>query len=178
MLQLQIIGNLGADAQVQDFNGKKAVCFNVAHTDRWVDDNNTKHETTTWVSCILNGDGGNLLQYLKKGTSVCCLGDCSTRVYSSPKERRMVAGLNLRVNHIELIGGRVDDVPRQLVTAEGLIIQTNKAFWIAQDAVKSLGIGKGKTILLNDTSATRQFEVNSDGWVRPVNNEPTTDEVY
>ena len=49
MLQLQIIGNLGADAQVQDFNGKKAVCFNVAHTDRWTDDNQTKHETTTWA---------------------------------------------------------------------------------------------------------------------------------
>ena len=90
----------------------------------------------------------------------------------------MVAGLNLRVNHIELIGGRVDDVPKQLVTAEGLIIQTNKAFWIAQDAVKTLGIGKGKTVLLNDTSASHQFEVNSDGWVRPASNEPTTDEVY
>ena len=64
MLQVQVIGNLGADAEVKEFNGSKGVCFNVAHTERWTDEQGTKHENTTWVSCILNGDGGKLLPYL------------------------------------------------------------------------------------------------------------------
>lgn len=178
MLQLTIIGNLGSDAEVKDFNGKKAVCFNVAHTDRWTDEAGTKHETTSWVSCILNGDGGNLLQYLKRGTTVYAVGEASTRVYSSPKEKRMVAGLNLRVNHIELVGGRVDDVPRQLVTNEGLIVETHKAFYIAQEAVKSLGVTEGKTAILNTTQGDKTFSVDHLGWVTPSTNETDNVQVF
>ena len=58
MLQFQVIGNLGSDAEVKELNGNKAVCFNVAHTERWSQEDGTKRESTTWISCILNGDGG------------------------------------------------------------------------------------------------------------------------
>ena len=80
MIKLSIIGNLGADAEVKNHNGKEFVSFRVAHTDRFTQDGQTK-ETTTWVSCILNGNGGNLLPYLKKGTKVFCHGDFSIRLY-------------------------------------------------------------------------------------------------
>lgn len=178
MLQLSIIGNLGADAEVKDFNGKKAVCFNVAHTDRWTDEAGTKHDSTTWVSCILNGEGGNLLPYLKRGATVYAVGDCSTRVYSSPKERRMVAGLNLRVNRVELVGGRIDEIPHNLVTPDGCLLETHKAFYVAQEAVKTLGIEKGKTALLSDTTGNRSFSVDSLGWVTPAKNDEDTAQVF
>lgn len=176
MLQLTVIGNLGADAQVKDFNGRKAVTFNVAHTERWTDEDGTKHETTTWVSCILNGDGGNLLPYLKAGTTVYAIGAASTRVYSSPKERKMVAGLNLRIDHIELVGGRVDDVPRQLMDEQGLLYNTTKCFWLSPDQVKQLGIKKGTHACLMDTKMTRQFAVDYSGYITPVKEGETAQE--
>ena len=47
-------------------------------------DDGTKRESTTWVSCILNGDGGKLLPYLKRGAQVFVEGVGSARCFSSP----------------------------------------------------------------------------------------------
>lgn len=156
MLQLEIIGNLGADAQIMTSNGKPFVSFNVAHTERWQGEDGVKHEQTQWVSCALNGDGGNLLQYLKKGTTVYAIGRVSTRVFSSEKERRMVAGLNLSINHIELVGGRADDIPSRLVDDDGLIVQTFKAYYIIDK--------KYFKKQLHDV-AGRIYDINKDGFV-------------
>lgn len=149
MLQIQVIGNLGSDAEVKELNGNKAVCFNVAHTERWNQDDGTKRESTTWISCILNGDGGKLLPYLKRGAQVFIEGSGSTRCYSSPKERRWVAGLNITVRHIELVGGKLDEVPRELCTSEGAIYPTYKAYYVASDGRDASGASetaKGKLI--------------------------------
>lgn len=175
MLKLQVIGNLGAGAEVKDFNGRKAVCFNVAHTERWNDESGVKHEETVWVSCILNGDGGNLLQYLKAGTKVYMTGSASTRVYSSPKEKRMVAGLNLRVDHIELIGGSSEDVPKSLVDEAGTILTTYKAYYVSQDVLKPYKIPAGGTLRVTDISGRNTFEIQPEGWVKPA--EPKNEEV-
>lgn len=111
MLQLQIIGNLGADAEIKDLNGRKCVVFNVAHTERYKDSQGNQVESTTWVSCIWNSDGGKLLQYLKKGTQVFAEGSMSLRVYDSAKAHAKIAGANLSVRHIELVGGKKEDSP-------------------------------------------------------------------
>ena len=165
MLQFQVIGNLGSDAEVKELNGNKAVCFNVAHTERWNQDDGTKRESTTWISCILNGDGGKLLPYLKRGTQVFVEGSGSTRCYSSPKEKRWVAGLNITVRHIELVGGKMDEVPRELCTAEGTIYETGKAYYVAEEAVKASGATDKAYGLLLDRDGQR-YEVNIDGYVR------------
>ena len=34
MLQLEVIGNLGSDAEIKEFNGKKYVSMNVAHSEK------------------------------------------------------------------------------------------------------------------------------------------------
>lgn len=156
MLQTTIIGNLGADAEVKELNGRKFVSFNVAHSERWTDENNVQCERTLWVSCILNGDGGNLLPYLKKGTSIYAIGRTSTRVYSSKKERGFVAGLNLSITHIELIGGKVDDIPSRLYTTQGREVKVNKAFFIYQEE------GWNQTLL---DKQGKEYFVNSDGWI-------------
>ena len=111
MLQLQIIGNLGADAEIKDFNGRKCVAFNVAHTERYKDANGSQVESTTWVSCLWNSDGGKLLPYLKKGTQVFAEGSMSLRVFDSAKAHAKIAGANLSVRHLELVGGKKEDSP-------------------------------------------------------------------
>ena len=37
MIKMEIIGNLGADAQLQVYNGNKFVSFRIANTDAWTD---------------------------------------------------------------------------------------------------------------------------------------------
>lgn len=106
MIKMEIIGNLGADAEVKVYNGSKFVSFRVAHTDKWVDQQSGVINTqTTWVSCSLNGDGGGLTPYLKKGTKVFVRGTPNFVVYSSPKTRKMETGVNLFVREVELCGG-------------------------------------------------------------------------
>lgn len=167
MLQTTIIGNLGADAEVKELNGRKFVSFNVAHSEKWTDENNVQCERTLWVSCTLNGDGGNLLPYLKKGTSIYAIGRTSTRVYSSKKERGFVAGLNLSITHIELIGGKVDEIPSRLYTTQGREVKVNKAFFIYQEE------GWNQTLL---DKQGNQYYVQQDGWITRSNQDRIPDE--
>lgn len=114
MIKLEIIGNLGADAQLQMYNGNKFVSFRIANTDAWTDKATGEiKKSTQWISCTLNGDGGNLLPYLKKGTKIFVRGNAQIVVYSSPKTHQMEAGVNLFVREIELCGGSKEEAHPQ-----------------------------------------------------------------
>lgn len=167
MLQFQVIGNLGADAEVKEANGRKFVSFNVAHTEVWTDESGTRHESTTWVSCALSGDGGNLLQYLKRGASVFVSGRGSARVFSSPKMRSMVAGLNISVDKIELVGGRTDDVPRELVAEGGALLRTYRAYYVDPEAYKAVPKSEGLGCVMTDRHG-QQYNVSPEGWIQPI----------
>ncbi len=162
MLQLIIVGNLGADAVVKEANGKKFVSFNVAHTERWTDDQGVIHDTTQWVGCALSGDGGNLLQYLRKGTMIYAIGRVKTRVYSSETARGFVAGLDLSVQHIELIGGRPDDVPSRLFDQEGRQVDVSKHYWTSMANYYNTQV--------YDRNG-KPFSIDAQGWVSQVKTE-------
>lgn len=109
MIRLEIVGNLGADAEIKEYNGNKFVSFRVAHSEKWVDQQTGAISTqTTWVSCSLNGNGKGLTQYLKKGTKVFLRGTPNFVQYSSPKTHKMEVGVNLFVKEIELCGGQLE----------------------------------------------------------------------
>lgn len=112
MLNLQVIGNLGADAERRENNGRAFVTFRVAHSEKRND-----VERTTWVSCVLNGDGGLLAQYLVKGTKVFVSGRVTLKTYSSPKTHQIEAGLDLNVDRIELCGGRDAQLTKESIAA-------------------------------------------------------------
>lgn len=130
MLKGILVGNLGADAEVKSSNGKSFVSFKVADSRAWEDAQGVKHEETSWVSCAMNGDGGKVLPYLKKGVKVLCVGRESVAIFSSPKERRMKAGVNMFVESVELVGGQSDDVPRRVYTPDGEMLEVYKAYFI------------------------------------------------
>ena len=123
---MEIIGNLGADAEVKVYNGNKFVSFRVAHTDKWVDQQTGVISTqTTWVSCSLNGDGGALTPYLKKGTKVFVRGTPNFVTYSSPKTHKFETGVNLFVREIELCGGHQEQEQNQSTTQTPTSTETN-----------------------------------------------------
>lgn len=114
MIKMEIIGNLGADAQLQVNNGNKFVSFRIANTDTWTDKRTGEiFKATQWVSCSLNGDGGNLLPYLRKGAKVFVRGNAQIVTYSSPKTHQIEAGVNLFVREIELCGGSKEENQQQ-----------------------------------------------------------------
>lgn len=166
MLQVSLVGALGADAEKRTANGHEFVSFNVASSERYTKADGSTAEETTWVSCTLNGDAGKLLQYLRRGTTIYVSGRARTRVYSSPKERRMVAGLNLMVDSIELVGGRPDAVPGRLVTPDGALVDIRKAFFVEPTQWEGIRPEVGKlAYLYGERGGT--YLMNNDGYVIP-----------
>ena len=134
MLQLEIIGNLGADAQVMTSNGKPFVSFNVAHTERWQGEDGVKHEQTQWVSGALNGDGGNLLQYLKKGTTVSNI--TSTTANEDHLDQSTMLSTDFRFHAVEpflwySVGKFIDTLLMQRLNSghDRLVINLDATMW-------------------------------------------------
>lgn len=132
MKKLEIIGNLGSDARVETVNGKQFVALSIADTQRVKNPDGTTAEKTEWVSATINGDGGQLLQYLKKGVKVYASGDCQVRMYHSEQQRSLVAGLKLFIRDIELVSTNTDDVPRDLYDVNGRAYRTGKFYHTAE----------------------------------------------
>lgn len=102
MLEAVIIGNLGADATIKDFNGSMFISFDVANTEKFIDRNGQPIERTTWISVLKPAKAGDrLCQYLTRGTQVYLRGSLSTRCYQSQSGWR--AGLNLHCTQLQLL---------------------------------------------------------------------------
>lgn len=129
MLQTTIIGHIGNDAEVKNVNGKEFTTFRVAHSDRWTDEKGQAHDNTTWVDCVINGKPA-VFPYLTKGTMIYAIGNTQLRVYSSPKDRCMKAGLTISVKTIELVGGKPDMIPANLYKKDtGEVVPISKHFF-------------------------------------------------
>ena len=105
MIKLQVIGNLGKDAQVNNVNGKSVINFNVAHTERFKDAEGNQKDRTTWVDCSYWTDRTAVAPYLKKGTQVYVEGTPDVRTYTTA-DGRNGASLTLRIVSVQLLGSK------------------------------------------------------------------------
>lgn len=132
MFKAIVIGNLGADAEVKQSNGREFVTFRVAHTNEFTNQDGTKVSDTIWVDCIMGSVTG-VTEYLKKGTQVYLEGNMSLRVYSSAKDRCMKAGVTIHVSNIQLIGGKAELVPREVIDPEDGSLHNVKKVYLVTD---------------------------------------------
>lgn len=123
-----VIGNVGADAQVQSKDGREFVTFRVAHNEVWNDQAGVQHSSTIWVDCIMNGHP-KVTEFLKAGTQVAVVGTTTLRTYSSEKQRAIVAGASIRVESVQLLGGATDVVPRRLYDDKGGMHEVFKIYY-------------------------------------------------
>lgn len=159
MLLATLIGNLGAAAEIKSADGREFVTFRVAHNDSYKGADGTKVESSMWVDCTMSCANGRpaILPYLTKGTTVCVVGQVSTRVYSSEKDRCMKAGLKVHVQKIELIGAAGDNCPRRLYTKDGVMVDVNK-YYHAETTESTLYDQRGNA-----------YQVVEGGWVAQPN---------
>lgn len=162
MLKIELIGNLGADAEVREVNGSKFVAMRVAHTDRWHDENGNVKDSTLWVDVTFNDADSKLVPYLKQGVKLWVRGHARLRVYSSAKDRCMKAGLTVVAQEIELVGGSSDEVPRQLFSLDGQQMFEVAKFY--QSNVETKEWKKDDQCVLVDKQANRYVVVKG-GWV-------------
>ena len=60
MINVNVIGRIGANAEVKTANGKEFTTFRVAHTNKWKDETGKLNEETIWVDCVYSGKLGAL----------------------------------------------------------------------------------------------------------------------
>lgn len=165
MFKVEAIGNLGADAEVRDANGSKFISFRIAHSEKWEQSDGSSKERTQWIDVVMSNAESKVLPYLKQGVKVFVRGHASLRVYSSPKERMMLAGIQVNAQDVELCGGVADDVPRELVNpSTSEVFRTQRIYW-SPDVPK--GMKKGETMQLIDKRGN-PFTMDVAGFVVPV----------
>ncbi len=133
MIKLQVIGNLGKDAIVNNVNGKNVINFNMAHTERYKDAQGNQKDRTIWVECAYWTDRTAIAPYLKKGTQVFVEGNPDIRSYTT-QDGRQGASLTLRIQNIQLLGSRNADggttsqpyTPNQAATSQPTVTPINE----------------------------------------------------
>jgi single-strand DNA-binding protein len=110
MIKLQIIGNLGKDAVINNVGGKQVINFSVAHTEKFTS-NGEQKEKTIWVECAYWSES-KVGPYLKKGTQVFAEGSPEVKTYSR-NDGGTGTSLTLRVFSIQLLGGNKDEGHQQ-----------------------------------------------------------------
>lgn len=165
MFKVEFIGNLGADAEIKEVNGSKFVAMRIALTDKWTTESGEKKESTTWADVTMSNTESKVIPFLKSGVKLFVRGNGSLRVYSSPKERKMKAGIQCAATEIELCGGVAELVPRQLINPDsGELVDTTKYYWCNAE---TKGMKAADVKLLIDTKGN-QYLMDKRGFVAPV----------
>lgn len=116
MLKAELIGNLGNDAEIKEFGGKKYVALSVATTEYAKDDQGNRADVTTWVNVLWYGEGGGLFAYLKKGAKVFVRGNLRAKLYADKQGVQQVS-INVNASEVQLCGSKADASTQQPATA-------------------------------------------------------------
>lgn len=113
MIKLEIIGRVGRDAEIKDFNNNQVIYFPVAVSENYVNKTSGEKVTnTTWFDCSKWGNNTSIAQYIKKGDLIFISGKVNNRAYQKDDGSiQVVNGIN--VNEIMLLGSKNESQPQQ-----------------------------------------------------------------
>lgn len=111
--KVQLIGNVGQDPQVKEFdNGGKVANFTIATTEKWKNKQGEAQERTEWHRIAVWQEGliRVIEQYVKKGDRIYIEGQLETRSWEDTKsgEKRYQTEVTLRPfkGELKLLGGK------------------------------------------------------------------------
>ena len=99
MVSIEVIGNIGADAKVVNYNGTQFVSFNVCDNRKV-----NGQEVSQWYGCNINKVNENLMKYLVRGQQVFVRGVPRYRIFDSAIHRCKCVAIDIFVNDIQLVG--------------------------------------------------------------------------
>lgn len=109
---IQILGNLGADAEVVNHNGAEFVTFRVAVTKKIKKQGETV-PVTTWYSCSWNSTSSSVISYMKKGEKVLVIGRPEYIIFDSMKYKCKMIDVRIYVDRVFLAGSSSDKATSQ-----------------------------------------------------------------
>jgi len=98
-----MIGNLGADAVMNEHDSRKIINFSVCHSETTKKRQEAQEIKKHWVDCAYFNDSLELLDMLKKGTLVYVKGIPNTGIHIKKSTNEPVAVQYLRVSKIEIL---------------------------------------------------------------------------
>lgn len=112
MKQIQIIGNLGRDAKLNNSNGDDFISFSVAVNDDYTNMNGERIERTDWFNVTTRRVA--ILQYLTKGTKVFVQGTIRAKPFTK-EDGTTIVDMNISASWIQLLGtpGAAEAAPAQ-----------------------------------------------------------------
>ncbi|MFY0689327.1 MAG: single-stranded DNA-binding protein [Cyclobacteriaceae bacterium] len=101
---VQLIGRLGNDPEVRDFeSGKKMATFSLATNEVYTNNKGEKVDDTQWHNIVVWGNKVNIVEsYLKKGSEVLVSGRLQYRSYEKEGEKRFITEINM--NELQFMG--------------------------------------------------------------------------
>lgn len=105
MNRIEVIGNLGKDAEVKSVGQSNVISFSVADSSEFTDKNGERQSTLQWINCEYWRKNPNVAEYLKKGTQVLVIGELRTDNYKD-KQGNERQSYKLRVSSLNLLRGK------------------------------------------------------------------------
>ena len=100
MLELEILGNVGADAQKKEIDNKLVINFSIAHSYTYKDKDGKEQTVTEWVECskwLKKEQEDKFSEHIKKGVKLLVKGTPSADAYISKENNKPVGKLHLNV---------------------------------------------------------------------------------
>ncbi len=105
MQKIQLIGRVGADAEIKDFNSNQVINFSVAVSETYKNAQGEKVENTVWFECAKWGNTTTIAQYIRKGDLIFVEGKVNNRAWlNNDGEAQITNGIN--VFDIQLLGSK------------------------------------------------------------------------
>lgn len=112
MLTVQLIGNLGANAEKRTADGRDYITMRIAINDKVTNQSTGEiTETTTWVSVSYAPKLFGILPYLTRGTKVYVQGNFRTKIYKTNDGHSHV-GIDVYARQVELCSAK-EQQPQQ-----------------------------------------------------------------
>ena len=94
---VQLVGNLGRDAEVKNYGeGKTRASFSLATTDVYKNSKGEKtSEDTQWHNIVLWGELAEQAKDLKKGNQISLEGKLKYRSYDAKGEKKFITEINV-----------------------------------------------------------------------------------
>ena len=104
--KIMLIGNLGRNPEVREYQGRKVANFSLAVNDRYTKSDGTTIEKTEWFRVTFWGNTAEVVEkYLKKGSQVFIEGRLSTQEYQD-KEGNTRTALEVSGQGLTMLGSQ------------------------------------------------------------------------